>query len=963
MQTNECITDEVLAAWAQGTAAPGEVATLHAHVSSCAECRTVLAELARTSGQRPSPRTLGRYVLEEKVGAGGMGTVFSAWDPVVQRKVAVKVLHEASLEREAGPGVHRAQRFLLERQVLAGLEHPHITRLLDAGETEEGRPWFAMDFVDGQPLDVSCDERCLTPRQRLELMLPIFGAVAYAHQHLVVHRDLKPGNILVDGQGAPHLMDFGIARLLESDAGLTQTGMAPMTPAYASPEQVRREPAAVTSDVYSLGVVLYESMTGVSPYVTPRPDVESLLHAIQHQEVLPPSLAVARASEDAVARRAPSREKLRRALSEDIDAIVLMALRKEPRDRYPSVEALAADIRAALEGLPTLARRGGTAYRAARFLRRRKALVAGVVTAFLALSVGLVATLWQARRAEHERDLARARFDQVRTLARAVLFDYHDGIADLPGSTPLRQRLVKDASAYLEALSAEAKDDVGLRKELANGYLKLGDVQGDPFAASLGDTGAARANYLQSRALAQSVLAELPRDWDARRVVASSHEKLGAIFEVAGDLSEALQAYDTAHALDAQLSAERPDDLDQRFTVSRDDLAAGQVLLQKGDLEGAAVHLERCLAERRVVVATRADVKTRRGVAVVLISLGELRQEQAKLEQAIAHTEEAERLFEGLCAENPDAVDLQRGLTRAWGALAGLYRLAAQPARAVEVARKAVAKNRLALKADPTNAVAQRDLVVSLGNLGSSLSAAKDLEAVREVETESLALQRALREADPENVQSLRDLVYLLSMSSGGALDRGEHELAEARLRELIELAASAAALGGDGAAVEEEAVMAHHGLAQVREAQGKLSDADALSGSAQEGPADQREGHGAQVEQRGGGEGADPGAHARHEGRRHSEGHGRSHGQRDASCDTVVRNAPISSHAVCSLYSICEYICNYESEEPGTAGAVCRPEGESRDCGHAARRGGRRRYGGVQGPHQPDTDSASCMR
>ena len=821
MQTNQCITDDAMAAWVQGHAAPEVAANLRAHISGCAVCRTVAAELSRTSGARPLPKSLGRYILKEKVGAGGMGTVWAAWDPVVERQVAVKVLHEAHLD-----GAQGTQRFLQERQVLAGLEHPHISRLLDAGETAEGRPWFAMDFVDGQPLDVYCDEKRLTVRQRLTLMLPVFSAVAYAHQHLVVHRDLKPGNILVDEAGAPRLVDFGIARLLEGSAGLTATGLAPMTPAYASPEQVRREPAALASDVYSLGVVLYEVLAGCGPYDVPDAGFDHLLRAIQSVDPLPPSQSLARTSDDAVARRAPTREKLRSALAADVDAIVLMALRKEPRDRYQTVQALADDVRCALEGLPTLARKGSAAYRASRFVRRRKALVAGVVAAFLALSVGLVATLWQARRAEAQRDAARLRFEQVRQLARTVLFDYHDGIADLPGSTPLRQRLVEDAKGYLEGLAEDARADVGLQRELATAYLKLGDVQGDPYAASLGDTTAAKASYLKGRAYAEGLLKVQPSDWEARRVVASSHEKLGAISEVAGDLKDALAGYETAHTLDAALSAERPDDLEQRLTVSRDDVAAGQVLMALGRMPESEVYLQRALAERRKVLESRRDVKTRRGVGVVLISLSEVNQELGHLEKAIALGEEAEGIFVALTKENPDAVDLQRAVSRSWANLAGLYRLAKLPAKSVEVAKKSLGQARGGLAADPTNAVAKRDVVVGLANLGMALSANDELEAMPGRGAEALALQRALQQADPANNQTYRDLLSILAMAGNGALYRKEYELAESRFRESIQVAVKARPLMTESAVVDEEAVMAHHGLAAVRALQSRFEEA-----------------------------------------------------------------------------------------------------------------------------------------
>lgn len=823
MGGDACITDEALAAWASGAASETDVAAMTAHVAACDSCRVVLAEVTRTTGERPAPRVAGRYLLQEKLGEGGMGTVWAAWDPTVSRRVAVKVLHESP-----GDAGHRARRFAHERQVLGGLQHPHIARLLDAGETDDGRPWFAMDFVDGLPLDAYCDDRRLAPRQRLELMLPVFEAVAFAHRHLVVHRDLKPGNILVGADGAPRLVDFGIARLLEGDdgGGLTQTGMTPMTPAYASPEQVRREPLTTATDVYSLGVVLYELLAGVAPYEAAPGQLDALLSAIRDVEPPPPSHAVARAGDAAVACRAPSRERLARELAGDFDAIVSMALRKDARDRYASVEALADDVRAALDGRPTAARRGTTAYRAARFVRRHKASVAAVAAAFLALAAGLVATAWQAQKAERERDLARRRFAQVRALAHAVLFDYHDGIANLPGSTPVRERLVKDAQGYLDGLAAEAQDDVSLRRELAQAYLKLGDVQGDPFAASLGDLDGARASYLRARQLAEGVLAAAPSDWDARRVVSQSHEKVGALEEVTGRPEQALAEYELAHELDAALVAERPDDLDVRLAASRDDLDSGQLLLSQGRVDDASQRLERALAQRRAVLAKRDDSLSRKGVGAVLVSLSDVRQEQGRLPDAIAYATEARDVFAAAVKQYPDAVEHQRGLSRTWAQLAGLYRLSGDLARSEEVARQSLAQARAGVAADPLNAVAGRDLIVALANLAMTLKAKADWPAFEAVQDEMLATQRRLSAANPGNVQLRSDLVTLLATAGDGALQHGAFAPAEVHLQELLTVAQGLETEGGVTAMVVEEAAMAHSGLASVRAHEGRFSEA-----------------------------------------------------------------------------------------------------------------------------------------
>ncbi len=818
---NTCISDDALAAWVDGSLSGDQVAALGQHLAGCTTCRMVLSELARTSGARPQAAALGRYVLQEKVGAGGMGIVFAAWDPTLGRKVAVKILHEA--QRDAGK---RAERFIQEREILAGLEHPNIGHLLDAGETPEGRPYFVMEFVDGEPIDQFCDRQRLTTRQRLELMLPVFAAVTYAHQHLVVHRDLKPGNILVTQQGAPKLVDFGIARLLEGGALLTVTGVAPMTPAFASPEQVRREPAATTSDVYSLGVLMHELLTGVGPYAVAAGNVEALLAAIGRGELAPCSEGLARATDDAVGRRAPSRERLRRELTGDVDAIVSMALRKEPAHRYASVAALEADVRAWLEGRPTQARKGSTLYRAVQLMRRHKTSVAALVAAFVALSVGLVSTLWQAARAERERDAAQHRFEQVRTLARAVLFDYHDGIAGLPGSTPMRERLVKDALTYLDSLSAETRDDVSLRIELAQAYLKVGDVQGDPYGASLGDTGHANASYLKGREIAQGVLAVAPKDWAARKVVAASYDKVGAILEVTGDLRSAIAQYEQAHTLDDALATERPEDLEQRYTVSRDDLSMGQALIQLGDLDGASQRLERSLAARTALLPLRTDPSTRRGVAVVNLSLSDVRKEQGRVKEALSCIEESERIFAALVAEQPDNPDLRRGLATAWSRLVILYLLDGQRPRALEIAARPLSLARKDLALDAQNTNARRDLVVALSGLASAQSSADQLDEAAATMKEALQVQQVLRDMDPSNLQARRDLGQLLLNAAAIDLDRKEWKAAETAYRALLTETTALLKEDAENITVLENQCDAHNGLASTLAGRGRFDDA-----------------------------------------------------------------------------------------------------------------------------------------
>jgi serine/threonine-protein kinase len=334
---------------------------------------------------------LGRYRLERPIGFGGMGAVWLAQraDEAFEKRVAVKLLRTDALLDDPRRAEERVRRFHAERQVLADLDHPNIARLLDGGTSEDGVPYLVMDYIDGQPVDDYCREHSLGVRERLALFCAVCEAVHHAHQRLVVHRDLKPGNILITPAGVPRLLDFGIATLLGSGV---PTSAHPMTPQYASPEQLRGEPVSTASDIYSLGVVLYELLAGVRPFqARGSPASEAARSLVGGEPARPSALAP---------------PELARGLAGDVDAIVLKALRARADERYSSAAELRADIRRHLEGFPVLARRGTLPYRAARFVRRHRLGVGAAGLVLLALSGGLVAATRQARRADREAETA-----------------------------------------------------------------------------------------------------------------------------------------------------------------------------------------------------------------------------------------------------------------------------------------------------------------------------------------------------------------------------------------------------------------------------------------------------------------------------------------------------------------------------------------------------------------------------
>jgi tetratricopeptide (TPR) repeat protein len=445
---------------------------------------------------------VGPYRITNVAGEGGMGVVWSAErdDGQFRRRVAVKFLSAPF------PSGASLDRFLMERDILAALDHPNIARLLDAGMTER-KPYLVMEWVDGIRIDEYCRNHQLHPNDILRLFLQVCDAVEYAHRALVIHRDLKPSNLLVTTDGQVKLLDFGIAKMLEPGRGLDVTSpMSRMlTPEYASPEQLRGERVTTSADVYSLGAVLYELLVGRRPFTFDGKTLAEIIDMAGRTNIVKPSV-------------------LRRQLPPEIDAVVLKALRSQPEERYRSVAELAADIDNLLAGRPVRARPSGPAYIAAKFVRRHPMAVAAVTVA-IALIVGtaIVAT--------RQRVTAERRFNQLRQLANAVIFEFHDGISALPGTLEVRRQMVRRSLEYLDSLAGDAGGDRELLLELAKGYQRLAEVQGNPTVANLGDFTEGLQSARRARRQLELLLKDHPNDLEAESLLGEVILILGRIEE------------------------------------------------------------------------------------------------------------------------------------------------------------------------------------------------------------------------------------------------------------------------------------------------------------------------------------------------------------------------------------------------------------------------------------------------
>ncbi len=550
------------------------------HVGDRFDQPTFLGDLADLTEPAMSGRRIGPYLITREIGHGGMGAVWEAQraDDQYQKRVAIKMV---AMGRDTAAMLGR---FRHERELLARLEHRNIATLLDGGMTDEGQPWFAMEFVDGEPITTWCDRHKLNVRQRVEIFRQVCGATQYAHEHLVVHRDLKPGNIMVATDGTVKLLDFGIAKLTDlgdAEAGLTATAGVALTAAYASPEQLRGESVSTASDIYSLGVVLYELLTGVGPFT-------GLPGNALERTANPPSRAVT--AEMATAMGADDVRGVSQAIAGDLDAVVLMALRSEIERRYRSVQQLSDDLQRALDGRQVFARPDTLSYRVATLVRRNRAasLLAGV--ALLALLGATGFSLRQAAVARAERDRA---LREVRRTAAVTAF-FQDVLSsarpDRQGSgvtvvQAIDSAIVRTDSAFTGQSDLRAAIKLTLGATLANMYLYkrakplLEDayrlrraIDGDApsmekadalfslaaIEAEVGDRAKAESLYRQSIDIRGRVT-----PGDSSKI----YEGMGNVAEAmlnGGKLTEAAALYDTvARALDRL----RPGDIILRATT------------------------------------------------------------------------------------------------------------------------------------------------------------------------------------------------------------------------------------------------------------------------------------------------------------------------------------------------------------------------------------------------------------
>ena len=796
----------------------------------------LVAPLARAAEGEPAEgRRVGPYRVLRTLGRGGMGAVYLAEraDGQFEQRVALKLIRDG-VDTDA-----QRARFLHERQTLARLQHPGIARLLDGGLAADGRPYFAMEVVDGERLDRYCDARRLDLRQRLRLFIEVCEAVHHAHQRLVVHRDLKPSNVLVteDAGGRPRvkLLDFGIARLLEDADGAggeapTRPATRVMTPEYAAPEQLRGEPVSTASDVYSLGVVLYELLTGHRPYDTAALSPGELERVVCETAPPRPSVVVTRSVDgggdgaavtpEAVSRaRGTEPDTLARRLAGDLDTIVMKALEKEPERRYASAEAFLEDVRRHLAGLPVQARPATAGYRTRMFVRRHRVGVAAAALVGLALVAGLAGTAWQARRAAAERDRAQA--EQAKT-AEALdflvdLFEQADPGAT-GGEVVTAREVLDRAAGRLATLDEQPDVKATLLDALGRVYQNLGLY--DRAAAHLEEALALRrtlhptphpdlAASLHHLGYLQHARSHLDAADDLYREAVAAYRALPKPNEVA--LADVLHHHATLLSTQGDAEAAEPlirEALERRraaLGAAHPDVGAALYALaairhSRGDYAGAEALFREAVALFQAIPNTLHPA-----AADARIALAQFLQFRGELGEAEALYREALALQRRLYGDDHPGVASTRFMLGAVRYERGAFD------EAEALLRDALARGIPTLGAD------HYDMLGARQTLASVLYAREDFDAAADTMRGVVADYRRLFGGDHGTV------VTSLLIQGRAALGAGRHAAAEADFEEAL---AMSRRLFGDAHPYEAQCRRA---LAAVAEARGDVARAETL--------------------------------------------------------------------------------------------------------------------------------------
>lgn len=749
----------------------------HNNASSFIENKAIedVAHLLIDQEEVELPKNIGVYEVVSKIGQGGMGLVYLAKraDKEYEKNVAIKIVKHKFVDDFV------SKQFLKERQILANLDHPNITKLLDGGRTEEGLPYLVMEYVEGETINSYCDNHKLTIKERLKLFRQVCSAVQYAHQRLIIHRDIKPSNILVTKEGTPKLLDFGIAKLFNSEISQdnpTFTDVRALTPYYASPEQIQGKFTDITTDVYSLGVVLYELLTGHRPYNVASNLPHEIEKAVCEQEPEKPSVVINQSTEvkltnktftitpDLVSQnRRTTFDKLKKDLVSDLDNLLLKALRKEKDSRYKTVAQLDEDIYNYLKGLPINAKNDSFFYRSSKFIKRNKLAVALASFSIFTLITGTVIASWQAYVANYQKARAEKRFNDVRKLASSFLFEFNDKITPLPGSTSARQLIVEKAFLYLNSLAEEANNDKDLQLELIIAYQKLGDIQGNLYFDNAGDSSKAASSYYKALELSESLVRKYPTDELLTKVLSDSNCKVGEMLMFTSNLVAAKDYYKKGLDMLVKIAKIFPDS-EVKYELPMRHLKMGDIYSLNGNNDLALESYKQAVISAKKLFA---DEPTKADIRVTLVTCsnrfaGQIASTGDPL-QALEVFDKSAKICQQWLAIEPTNEQAYQLLLSVYKNTSPILVRLGNTQRAIKYSQEVLEEAAKRSQIDSNNANRRRNLMAFYADLAFAQAAAKEIDDAIKNYRSALSIQEELLAKDSQNSRFRRDLGYIYS--------------------------------------------------------------------------------------------------------------------------------------------------------------------------------------------------------
>jgi serine/threonine protein kinase len=686
-----------------------ELESLLANDNSTTEIDSLVAEDLRVmvmeSDRCETGLQIGPYRLIRELDSGGMGVVYLGVrsDDQYFQIVAVKMIREGM----SSPAL--VQRFRAERQILATLNHPNIGTILDGGETEDGRPFIVMEYVEGQPVTLACDNRGLSVRDRAALFRSVCSAVHFAHQKLVIHRDIKPSNVLVTPQGVVKLIDFGVSKplrpeLIPGELPKTETGHRLMTPDYASPEQLLGLELTTATDIYSLGVLLFELLTGSRPYTLRDISPARVERIVCEQETPKPS------------RVQGLSEQTRRELRGDLDRIVLMAMEKEPSRRYLSAQHFEEDLCRFLQARPVHARKATPIYRMGKFVQRHKTASLMACATLFVIGSSVLFYSWQSRVADQ-------RLRQAETFADSAISDLTEKLRQTPASTEMRASLFQSALKYLEELRRTSGNDPRLLLKLSRAYQRVGDLEGSPYVANLGNSETAMTSYREALSMAIAAHDRKP-DAKTTEAVIEVHERLGALEFFLGNVQKAHDNYQQSLSLAQDFWRRKPEDPTRRRLLAMSYAHFGDLQLDNLETNSA---LESFRAAFKVFGTDRnGEVDHDDTLLRLYIRMGGALIEHGAQSEALENLRASVTVAEALAQNSPSSSQAKESLFEAYNditaPLIGLETLNVGDSKQAEIyARKALTIVEEMVASDYSDAWARNHLSYGYELMGDSL--------------------------------------------------------------------------------------------------------------------------------------------------------------------------------------------------------------------------------------------------